>query len=246
MTCYIPKIEKPEAIYTIRIKRFDPSSDQGPHWASYEIPFVSTMTVIEALEYLWDQGEYIAFRANCREFTCGSCAMLINGQPRLACDTLLKDNMTLEPLSRYAVVKDLVVQNDVVQKRLQALEYWPVVSDEPIGFRVSPETQEEFGAIFARCIECYCCLEACLASRSEESGFDGPMYLLHIARAKAHPLDELDRLDQASRRGMWSCVSCFECAAVCPVNLSPGEIIAALRREVISRQCRRLLRLGRS
>ncbi len=235
MTCYIQKIENPHAQYTVRIRRYNPEKDNKPYWKSYTVPFVETMTVIEALEYLWDQGEYIAFRANCREFTCGSCAMLINGTPKLACDTLFENNMVLEPLRRYQVIRDLVVDNNAVINKAKELTYWPEGEDRSPAFAVPVAIQQQYSEIFSRCIECYCCLEACPTSSSEESRFDGPMHLLHIARAHHHPLDALDRAAQASGRGLWACVSCFECAHVCPVNLSPGTEIVKLRREAIKR-----------
>jgi len=234
MTCYILPIDNPLDYYTIRIRRYNPETDESPYWKTYTVPFVDTMTVMEALEYLWDQGEYIAFRANCREFTCGSCAMLINGTPRLACDTLLKNNMSLEPLSRYRVIRDLVVDNQEVINKAKELIYWPEAEDRAPTFPVSPDVQKKYSEIYSRCIECYCCLEACPASSSEHSRFDGPMHLLHVARAHCHPLDMLDRSTQASGRGIWACVSCFECAHVCPVDLSPATEIAKLRREALS------------
>jgi succinate dehydrogenase/fumarate reductase iron-sulfur protein len=244
MTCYIPKIDDPEDIYNIRIRRYNPEKDKEPYWASYKIPFVNTMTVVEALEYLWDQGEYIAFRTNCREFTCGSCAMLINGKPRLACDTLLKNNMTLEPLARYPFIKDLVVDTSAIHEKIKELRYWPIRKGEEKEFKITKEALEDFIEIYSRCIECYCCLEACPASRSENAQFDGPMHVLQLARAGTHPLDINDRTQQASERGVWSCVSCFECANVCPVNLSPGEVIANLRRKAIKNKVFQLLGIG--
>jgi succinate dehydrogenase/fumarate reductase iron-sulfur protein len=245
MTCYIQTITNPESIYTIRIRRFNPEEDQRPYWKQYEVPFVKTMTVIEALEYLWDQGEYIAFRTNCREFTCGSCAMLINGKPCLACDTPLENNMTLEPLSRYPVLKDLVVDTQKVIDKIRELKYWPESDDREKQFQVSKEVLEGFGEIFSRCIECYNCLEACPASCSEDSKFDGPMHLLQIARASNHPLDAMNRLQQATGRGIWACVSCFECAEVCPVNLSPGQEITKFRRQAIKESILKLLGIGK-
>jgi len=233
MTCYIPSIDHPEDIYTIAIKKFDPEIDEKPHWATYKVPFVKTMTVMEALEYLWDQGEYVAFRANCREFTCGSCAMLIDGKPQLACDTLLKNNMALEPLSRYPVLKDLVVDTRQTIGKIKELKYWPEAGDKKREFKPAKEVLEKFSEVYSRCIECYCCLEACPASASENSKFDGPMHLLHLARAHHHPLETEDRIRQASGRGLWACVSCFECADVCPVDLSPGDEITKLRRNAI-------------
>ena len=233
MTAYILNIDNPEAIYTIRIQRYDPEKDEHPYWKEYKVPFVKTMTVVEALEYLWDQGEYIAFRANCREFTCGSCAMIIDGKPGLACNTLLENNMSLEPLSRYHVIKDLVVDTSPVKDKIKELKYWPVKEEGGTVCDVPRDALEDYANIYSRCIECYCCLEACPASSSEESKFDGPMHLLQIARAANHPLDTMDRAKQASEHGIWSCVSCFECADVCPVDLSPGVEIAKLRRHSI-------------
>jgi succinate dehydrogenase / fumarate reductase iron-sulfur subunit len=103
---------------------------------------------------------------------------------------------------------------------------------------------EDFNNIFSRCIECYCCLEACPTSASEKSEFDGPMYLLQIARARCHPFDAMDRLAQASQRGVWACVSCFECADVCPLDLSPGEQIASLRRLVLKTNILKMFKKG--
>ncbi|MFH1480587.1 MAG: 2Fe-2S iron-sulfur cluster-binding protein [Pseudomonadota bacterium] len=246
MTAYILNIDRPEEIYTIQVKRYNPEKDPNPVMVTYKIPFVKTMTVIEALEYLWDQGEYIAFRANCREFTCGSCAMLINGKPRLACNTLLENNMTVEPLSRYPVIKDLVVDTSRVKDKIKELKYWPVGNGKEEPFRVPKAVMDDYGKIYSRCIECGCCLEACPASSSEESKFDGPMHLLQVARAGKHPLDRMDRINQASERGIWSCVSCFECADVCPIDLSPGDEIAKFRNQAIRRNILHFFGIKRS
>ena len=233
MSCYLLPIEKPEAIYTMKVKRYDPESGKGSYWATYQVPYVATMTVIEALEYMWDHDEYISFRANCREFTCGSCAMIINGEPRLACNTLLEDNMTLEPLTRYSLIKDLVVDTSSVKEKIREIKYWPETDDRDRDFTVTKEVSEDWHEIYSRCIECYCCLEACPMSSSEESKFDGPMHMLQLARTGRHPLNTSDRVRQASERGIWACVGCFECANVCPVNLSPGTEVAKLRRQNI-------------
>lgn len=240
MTCYLLPIENPEAIFTIQVRRFNPEKDDAPKWISYQVPYVKTMTVVEALEYLWDQGEYIAFRANCREFTCGSCAMLINGKPALACDTLLENGMKLEPLSRYAVLRDLVVDNDILQDKLKEMKYWPETVDRERKIEISKKIMTDFGQVYSRCIECTCCLEACPASHSETSKFIGPMYSLLLARAASHPLDAGDRINQASDCGIWSCVSCFECASVCPMNLEPVKEITKLRRKAITQYLGRL------
>lgn len=241
MTGYVPPIDNPAAIYTVHIKRFDPECDAEPHWESYQVPWVVTMTVVQALEWLWDQGHYIAFRANCREFTCGSCAMLINGKPALACDTPLRDGMRLEPLTRYPLVKDLVVDQTAVREKWQELELWPHVRDGKPIERVPKESYEGWHRSFARCIECYACLDACPVSDTEESEFDGPMWMLQIARAGAHPKDGIDRLEQAARHGIGACTTCYECQDVCPVNLSPIGEIQRLRTGLLKQRLGRLL-----
>lgn len=239
MTAYIPPIDQADAIYTLHVRRYDPESSAPARWETYQVPFVRTMTVMEALEYLWDQGTYIAFRANCREFTCGSCAMQINGKPRLACDSLLEDGMRVEPLSRYPVLKDLVVDTSQVRDKWQELALWPERRDGE-AFAVSPQILEQYQQIFSRCIECYSCLEACPQSDTEESPYDGPMWMLQIARAAAHPLDVADRVAQAEARGLWRCVNCYECADVCPMELRPVTLVNKLRSQATRQKWGRL------
>ena len=246
MSSYILPIDEPEATYRLHIQRYDPDRARTPYRETFRIPWVRTMTVMEALEWLHDQGNYVAFRANCREFTCGSCAMLINGKPGLACDTLLTDNTRLEPLNRYPVLRDLVVDTSVVRKKWRELEPWPHVKiSEPLR-DVPKASLEGWHRAFARCIECYACLDACPASDAETSLYAGPMWMLQIGRARAHPLDGVNRLDQAMEQGVGRCVTCYECAEVCPVNISPIFEIHRLRRSVLIDRVKRLfLKRGR-
>lgn len=239
---YVPPITRPAAIFTLHVRRFDPESEQAPAWVAYQVPWVPSMTVIQALEHLWDRGVYVAFRSNCREFTCGSCAMVINGKPGLACDTALRDGTRIEPLGRYPVIRDLVVDTGAVPEKWQRLALWPHRRGEVI-VHVPPRVQADHAHIYARCIECYACLDACPASDSEAATFDGPMWMLQLARSAAHPLDGQDRLAQAEGRGVWECVSCFECADACPIGLSPGTEIHKLRHRILVERIRSWLRL---
>jgi succinate dehydrogenase/fumarate reductase iron-sulfur protein len=242
MTCYLPPILEPKAIYDLSVLRFNPDVDERAHWETYKVPFVVTMTVIEALEWLWDQGEYVAFRSNCREFTCGSCAMEINGKPALACDTPLEDGMRIEPLSRYPVLRDLVVDTSSVSKRYNDLRLWPECKHDKEGgcstkgMMIDAGVMERYRETYSRCIECNSCLDACPASHSDRSQYLGPMYMLQLGRAMEHPLDDMDRVGQAAKEtGMWFCINCYECRSVCPMELNPAEVVGRLRRKVLRR-----------
>ena len=239
MSTYIPPIDDPEEIYPLRILRYDPDGDGARHWETFQIPWVPAMTVMQALEWLWDQGQYVAFRANCREFTCGSCAMRINGRQGLACDTLLTNHTKLEPLERYPVKKDLIVDTHAVREKWRALELWPNTERSQPLREVSKSALEGWHRTYSRCIECYACLDACPASESDVGEFAGPMWMLQIARARAHPLDGADRLDQAIGEGIGRCVTCYECAEVCPVSISPVSEIQVLRRDVLMNRLKR-------
>ena len=243
---HIPSIDRPQRHIRIQIRRFDPERDREPRWESHEIPWVPSMTVMQALEWLWDQGVYVAFRQNCREFTCGSCAMVVNGKASLACDTRVQDGMRIEPLSRYPVIKDLVVDTSAVRETWKELELWPHVrgEEQPIPIRPDQRTVHRYGVIYARCIECYSCLDACPASESERSTFVGPMWMLQIARAREHPLDGVDRLRQAWDHGLSLCVNCGECQSVCPVGLSPVAVIDELRADSLRLHWRSWWRRG--
>ena len=232
MSSYIPPIES-EKIYKLHVERFDPDRDRhdGRRRETFEVPWVPTMTVIEALEWLCDQGTYVAYRANCRELTCGSCAMLIDGKPSLACDTPFTDGKTLASIDRYRVLRDLVVDTSLIQTKWKKLELWPN-KPGPVE-HVSASILAAWHRSYARCIECYACLAACPASESDTASFAGPMWMLQLGRARAHPLDDTDRLAQVVAEGAGRCVSCYECANVCPVLLSPVSEIHKLRRAAL-------------
>ena len=70
------------------------------------------------------------------------------------------------------------------------------------------------------------------------------MHMLQLARAGLHPMDTLNRIEQANGRGPWACVGCFECADVCPIELVPGEEIVKLRKKAVKRAALKMLGIG--
>ena len=108
----------------------------------------------------------VSYDANCLEEVCGACAMLINGQPRQACSALvdnLEKPIRLEPLTKFPLVRDLVVDRSFMFESLKRTKCWiPIDGTYALGEgpRMSPATQE-VGYPLSRCITCGNCLEIC-------------------------------------------------------------------------------------
>lgn len=121
----------------------------------YEGETVATM--LEKLNA--DRSDEIKWECNCLQKKCGACAMVINGKPRLACDTKLIDfkgkTITLEPLKKFPTVCDLIVDRSEMFENLKKLGVWL----EDNAFHSEKKTEIAYEA--SRCLQCGCCLEVC-------------------------------------------------------------------------------------
>ena len=108
-------------VVKLRVYRYNPDVDDAPHYEVYEVPYVDRMNVLQALNYIHDNlDSSLSYRWNCRAGQCGSCAILINGKPRVTCREVLQDNttVTLTPLLHVPVIKDLVSDVTPLVERL--------------------------------------------------------------------------------------------------------------------------------
>ena len=98
---------------TVIILRSDPGGDMGPRFLSYSVPYCDGITVLRALDYIYEKiDSTLAYRPfRCYKGVCHSCLMLINQQRKRACSTVLRDgeSVTLEPLPDFPLIRDLVV-----------------------------------------------------------------------------------------------------------------------------------------
>ena len=98
---------------TVRLKifRFDPSRDNEPRFKEYEIEKDEKMSVLSALQYIYrDLDASLSIHGYyCYRKLCTVCMLRINGKNKLGCRTLVEDNMTIEPVKQYPLIKDLVV-----------------------------------------------------------------------------------------------------------------------------------------
>ena len=103
-----------QKVIEIEILRYLPESDQAPHSEVYKVPFTDDMSVLQGAQYIKDNFDgSLTFRWSCRMAICGSCGMMINGIPKLSCETFLRDyypnRITIEALANFPIEKDLVV-----------------------------------------------------------------------------------------------------------------------------------------
>ena len=120
----------------ITIKRYDPSKDVSAYEATYDVPHNDDhMTLLQALVYIHENLEPLAFDFSCRGRMCGRCAMMLDGEPVLACVEPLTDKShTVEPLAGFPVVRDLVVDRSQAQSR---------VAETYRRVRIEPLTEED-------------------------------------------------------------------------------------------------------
>src|SRR3989442_8876218 len=115
--------------------RYHPEKDEPPRFQSYEVPYHEGWVVLDAISHIKNFVDgTIAHRWSCRMGVCGSCGMMVNGEPKLTCATFLKDyfpeKVRVEPLAHFPVERDLVVNIDSFMEHLRAVKPWLIPKEE--------------------------------------------------------------------------------------------------------------------
>ncbi|MCA1790344.1 MAG: fumarate reductase iron-sulfur subunit [Thioalkalivibrio sp.] len=229
-------------IHVLRYNPQDPASK--PHVQLFEVDEAPSMTLFVALNDIRDrQDPSLQFDFVCRAGICGSCAMLINGRPGLACRTLtsnLGERITLAPLPFFELIGDLSVNTGKWMRGMsERLEAWIHSSSEVdlrrLEERMEPELAEQIYEL-ERCIECGCCLAACGTARMRQD-FVGAVGLNKIARLRLDPRDQRTDADYydliGDDDGVFGCMSLLGCQDVCPKDLDLQTQIAYMRRKML-------------
>ncbi len=230
---------------TIRIQRFDPAVDKQPYWQSYVVKTRPAMTVLDALfEILNHQDGTLSFRYCCRAGVCGSCAMVIAGKIRLACETQVsqfvgKKELMLSPLPHQKVVKDLAVDYEHFFDRIKRVKPY-LIGKEPYPEREYIQMPKEREPINEPidCILCGACTSSCTVAWTS-SDYLGPAALMKAYRFYADTRDiaKDERLDIIeSEDGVYRCHTIFNCVEVCPKKLNPTEAIQKLKIKAAKRR----------
>ncbi len=223
-----------------RIFRFDAAQDKEPRYQEYRVSAEPEERLLDCLNRIkWEQDGTLSYRMSCAHGVCGSDGMRINGVCALACQKLVKEyagqEVTLEPLPFFKVLKDLTVDMDAFLSGIMYFRPWLITRSPPPEQERTQSTEEAKQIEEAiRCILCACCTGACPVME-ENPQYVGPAALVWAFRYVFDSRDEarLERLQQLDfPNGVWSCANYFECTRVCPKKIPVTKCINTLKREI--------------
>jgi len=231
----------------IHVLRYNPQDpDSTPRMQRFELEEADSMTLFIALNEIRErQDSSLQFDFVCRAGICGSCGMMIDGRPGLACRTLtaqLGPEITLAPLPVFELIGDLSVNTGKWMRAMsERLATWVHLKGGEVDLRriedpMDPALAEQI-YLLDRCIECGCCVAACGTARMRED-FVGAVGLNRIARFRLDPRDTRD--DAAyyeligDDTGVFGCMSLLACHDLCPKDLPLQTQIAFMRRKMVA------------
>jgi len=222
---------------TLKIHRYDP--EQKKSWVQeYKIDVGGMLRFTDVLRKInQEQDPGLAWISSCEHAQCGSCGVVVNGKPLLMCELLVQNairqfkttTFTLKPLSIAPVLRDLIVDLAQAYKRVHKAKPYIIEPADPPPegdeLRIPPRVMERY-VDATRCINCFCCAEACISSHRH---FLGPNAMMaNIVRlfdpkekAKKERLDILCDDDGVAR-----CHTSEACSFVCPKEIDVAHFIA--------------------
>lgn len=240
----------------IKIRRQD-KAGAGAYWESFEVPHRPGMNVVAALgeirkrpvNHHGDAVAPVAWAEGCLGEGCGVCTMVINGKVRPACSALvagLEQPIRLEPMSKFPVVRDLVVDRSKMSDEFKRVKAWVGIDgthELGAGPRVTPEEQALADAL-SRCTECGACLEAC-PQYGPHSPFIGAAAINQARLMNLHPTGKFAANERSDalmgEGGVEDCGNAQNCVKACPAGIPLTESIAAMKRSVTRRAFKRML-----
>lgn len=217
----------------IEIQRYNPERDRLPRSEFFEVPWDEQTSLLDALGYIKDHLAFdLSYRWSCRMAICGSCGMMVNGVPVLACKTFLRDypfGIKVEPLANFPVERDLVVDMTHFIESLQAIKPWIIGNDGDAAKGPGQQTPAQMAKYhqFAGCINCGLCYAAC-PQFGLNPEFIGPaaIVLAHRYNLDSRDRGKSQRMAQLNGdNGVWRCTFVGYCSSVCPKKVDPAAAI---------------------
>jgi len=243
----------------VRIKR-QLEAKSEPFWEEFELPFKVGQNVISLLMDIQrnpttlggEKTTPVAWDAACLEEVCGACTMVINGRVRQACSALvdkLGPAITLEPMSKFPLVRDLAVDRQQMFESLKKLKCWIPIDGT---YNLGPGPKQSNGDqqvmyVLSTCMTCGCCMEVC-PQFNEETKFVGAAPISQVRLFNMHPTGAM----RASERlhalmepgGIQECGKAQNCVQVCPKNIPLTTSIASMNRATTFQNIKDFLKGG--
>lgn len=234
---------------------------ENPYWEFHRVDYEPSMNVISVLQKIARQGQSmsgegvtpVAWDCNCLEEVCGACTMVINGRVRQACSALVDrlldehpNEIELRPMTKFPVVRDLVVTRKRMFQALEKVKAWVPVDnyyDMGPGPRISRAEQEQSYPL-SQCMSCGCCVEACpqyqkvevtqepgeteeafeeRQRQANDQAFIGPAAISQAVLFNSNPTGKMnaDERMKALKEpgGLQVCGNSQNCVAVCPKEI---------------------------
>jgi len=224
-----------DATIALDVFRYRPEQEDEPEMQRYEVPYQKDWVVLDALNYIKDEIDgTLSFRWSCRMGVCGSCGMMVNGEPTLTCAAFLRNYypnpIRVEPLNYFPVIRDLVINMEDFLQKLDDVKAWLVPKEEkPVSEGEYLQTPAQLAQYkqFSMCINCMLCYAAC-PIYGQHPNFVGPAAIALAQRYNNDSRDDGNAEREEvifSHEGIWECTFVGECTQVCPKNVDPAGAI---------------------
>lgn len=242
-----PEASSTRGTIIVRIKRQN-SPDEAPYWEEFEVEDEGGMNVISCLMAIQrkpvtrdgKKTTPVVWEQACLEEVCGSCTMVVNGKVRQSCTALIsqyEQPIELEPMRKFPVVRDLVVDRTRMFETLKKVKAWNPIDgtyDLGPGQRITPEKQQEM-YVYSTCMTCGCCLDAC-PQYTIDNNFVGANAIGQVKLFNDNPTGKTlakERLEVLmGDGGLHACGNAQNCVEVCPKGIPLTTAIAELGRDI--------------
>jgi succinate dehydrogenase / fumarate reductase, iron-sulfur subunit len=225
----------------LKIFRYDPQKDETPYYQSFEVEAAPTDRLLDCLNRIrWEQDPTLSFRMSCGHGVCGSDGMRINGICGLACQKLAREfeeEVLIEPLPVFKVVKDLIVDMDpFFKKYISVNPYLMTKTPLPEAERLQSQEQHHQFQEAIRCILCACCTASCPVNQNKETeAYVGPAALVRAFRYLFDSRDEgsAERMAVLDHKdGAWGCRTLWKCTEVCPKEIPVTKQLGQIKKRI--------------
>lgn len=231
----------------LRIKRQE-RIETKPYWEEFRLAYRPYMNVITCLQEIQKHPKTfdgrrttpVVWEQSCLEEVCGSCTMVVNGRVRQACSSLvdkLGGSVTLEPLTKFPVIRDLVVNRKSIFEGFKRVKAWVSADSSNStgpGPKISPGLAEMRYQL-SKCMACASCLEAC-PQFNDRSDFIGAAAINQVRLFNSHPVSSKLKEDRLlilmGEGGIEDCGNAQNCVKVCPKGIPLVTSIIETNREI--------------